>query len=188
MEVEAYIGQDDRASHARFGETRRNRVMFGPPGHAYVYLVYGMYDCLNVVTEPVGVPAALLIRAVEPLEGIEAMRIDRTLRAATRRHSLGVAAIAAQADRIAHLPVARVASGPGLVAAAFGLGTERTGTDLCDPASPIRLEPPPAGERPAVVDATPRIGIDYAGEPWTTHPWRLVERGSRSLSGPRSSR
>lgn len=66
VEVEAYIGREDRASHARFGETDRNRVMFGPPGHAYVYLVYGMYDCLNVVTEPAGAPAALLVRAVEP--------------------------------------------------------------------------------------------------------------------------
>jgi len=188
VEVEAYIGRDDRASHARFGETRRNRVMFGPPGHAYVYLVYGMYDCLNVITEPAGSPAALLIRAVEPLEGIDAMRIGRTLRATTRRHSLGAAAIAAQADRIARLPADRLASGPGLVAAAFGLGTDRTGTDLCDPASPVRLETPPANEPAAVVDATPRIGIDYAGEPWTTCPWRLIERGHGSVSGPRSSR
>ena len=77
VEVEAYIGEDDRASHARFGRTARNAVMFGPPGVAYVYLVYGMYDCLNVVTEPDGRPAAMLIRAVEPIEGADAMRAAR---------------------------------------------------------------------------------------------------------------
>ena len=162
--------------------------MYGPPGHAYVYLVYGMYDCLNVVTEPAGSPAALLIRAVEPLEGIDAMRIDRALRATTRRRNLSAAAIEAQAERIDRLPVDRLASGPGLVAAAFGLGTDRTGTDLCDPASPLRVETAPAGEPPAVIDTTPRLGIDYAGEPWTTRPWRLIERGQPSVSGPRSSR
>ncbi len=188
VEVEAYIGADDRASHARFGETRRNRVMYGPPGHAYVYLVYGMYDCLNVVTEPAGTPAALLIRAVEPLEGIDAMRIDRVVRATTRRRSLDAAATAVQAERIADLAIDRLASGPGLVAAAFGLATDRTGADLCDPASPVRLETPPAGEPRAVIDATPRIGIDYAGDPWTERPWRLIERGHPSVSGPRSSR
>src|SRR5690349_12389402 len=70
VEVEAYIGEDDRASHARFGTTDRNRVMYGPPGRAYVYLVYGMHDCLNIVTEPEGSPAALLVRAVAPIDGV----------------------------------------------------------------------------------------------------------------------
>ncbi len=77
VEVEAYIGEDDLASHARFGPTDRNRVMYGPPGTAYVYLVYGMHHCLNVVTEPTGRPAALLVRAVEPLDGVDAMRAAR---------------------------------------------------------------------------------------------------------------
>ncbi|MBI5477736.1 MAG: DNA-3-methyladenine glycosylase [Deltaproteobacteria bacterium] len=70
VEVEAYMGPSDRASHARFGATGRARVMFGPPGHAYVYLIYGMYHCLNLVTEPEGFAHAVLIRAVEPLAGI----------------------------------------------------------------------------------------------------------------------
>ncbi len=188
MEVEAYIGRDDRASHARFGETARNRVMFGPPGHAYVYLVYGMYDCLNVVTEPDGTPAAVLIRAVEPLEGIEAMRVDRIVRATGRRRSLGPERAEAEAERIAGLPAHRLASGPGLVAAAFGLGTDRTGTDLCDPHSSLRLEAAARDEVAPEVATTVRIGIDYAGEPWTTRPWRFIERGNPSVSGPASAR
>jgi DNA-3-methyladenine glycosylase len=188
VELEAYIGPDDRASHARFGETARNRVMFGPAGRAYVYLVYGMYDCLNVVTEPAGTPAALLVRAIEPLEGIEAMRVDRIVRATTRQRTLTADRAAAAADRIARLPAARLASGPGLVAAAFGLETDWTGIDLCDPVSPLRLEARPAGEARPEVMVTPRIGIDYAGQPWTARPWRFVERGHRSVSGPSATR
>jgi DNA-3-methyladenine glycosylase len=162
--------------------------MFGPAGHAYVYLVYGMYDCLNVVTEPDGAAAAVLIRAVEPLDGIEAMRLDRVLRATTRRKSLTDERIAVAAERIAAVPAHRLASGPGLVAAAFGLDTAWTGLDLCDPASALRLETPPPGEPALTVIATPRIGVDYAGEPWTSLPWRFVARGHRSVSGPAAAR
>ena len=162
--------------------------MFGPAGRAYVYLVYGMYDCLNVVTEPDGTPAAVLVRAVEPLEGVEAMRVDRVLRSTTRRRSVTGDRAHAAAERIARLPRERLASGPGLVAAAFGLDTGWTGVDLCDPASPLRLEAAPDDEpRPEVV-ATPRIGIDYAGPPWIARPWRFVERGHPSISGPTASR
>jgi DNA-3-methyladenine glycosylase len=187
VELEAYIGVDDRASHARFGETPRNRVMFGPPGHAYVYLVYGMYDCLNVVTEPEGDPAALLVRAVEPLEGVDVMRVDRVVRATTRRRRTSDQA-ATEAERIGRLPRTRLASGPGLVTAAFDLDTGWTGLDLCDPTSPLRLETAPPGEAPADVVTTPRIGIDYAGAGWAARPWRLVERGHPSASGPASGR
>ena len=184
MEVEAYIGQDDRASHARFGETARNRVMFGPPGRAYVYLVYGMYDCLNVVTEPEGWPAALLIRAVEPVEGIDAMRLDRIARARTRHRARCLDRHATEAERVRRLPAARLASGPGLVGAAFGLDTRWTGIDLCDPLSPLRLERASDGDAATTVLATPRIGIDGAGEPWTSVPWRLSLAGNPSVSGP----
>jgi len=187
VEVEAYIGPDDRASHARFGETARNRVMFGPPGHAYVYLVYGMYDCLNVVTEPAGTPAAVLVRAVEPVEGIESMRVDRAVHAAARRRRSPEAATA-EAGRIERIPAARLASGPGLVAAAFGLDTTWTGVDLCDPTSPLRLEDRPGDEGDPEIEATPRIGVAYAGPEWADRPWRFIERSHPSVSGPRSAR
>jgi DNA-3-methyladenine glycosylase len=161
VEVEAYIGVEDRASHARMGPTPRNRVMFGPPAHAYVYLVYGMHHCLNVVTEADGRPAAVLIRAVEPIEGLAAMRAAR-----------GRAAVADQ----------RLAAGPGCVGAAFGIDRSFTGLDLCDPSSPLFLAPAPAGERVPTVTSGPRIGIAYAGEPWTSRPWRLAVADSPSLS------
>ncbi len=179
VEVEGYIGEDDRASHARFGRTGRNAVMFGPPGIAYVYLVYGMYDCLNIVTEPPGHPAAVLVRAVEPLEGLATMRAARVARRVARtRRTVDVAATASTLDRVT---ARRLTAGPGLVAAAFDIDRDDTGVDLLDPGSPLRLEAPPADEpRPTVV-ATPRIGIDYAAEPWRSLPWRFViaDRASR---------
>lgn len=183
VEVEAYGGRDDRASHARFGPTVRNRVMAGPPGIAYVYLVYGMYDCLNVVCEPDGRPAAVLIRAVEPLVGIERMRHDRSRAATTRRRVAGSAAgLATAATRLAATPDHRLASGPGLVGAAYGIDTGWTDTDLCDPRSPLRLEPgtvvPDGG-----IAAGPRIGVAYAGEDWASRPWRFTLVGHRSVSG-----
>ena len=187
VELEAYAGPDDRASHARAGRTARNAVMFGPPGIAYVYLVYGMYDCLNVVTGPEGSASALLVRAVEPLEGLEAMRADRARLATARRRSLGPDP-SAEHERLARLPDRRLASGPGLVGAAFGIDRTATGTDLCDPASPLRLEGPVGSIPDAEIAATPRIGVAYAGEPWTSRPWRLVVAGHPSVSGPRAAR
>ena len=161
--------------------------MFGPPGFAYVYLVYGMYDCLNVVTEPAGSPAAVLVRAVEPVDGIDEMRAAR-LRWTGRRRRADGPAFAAERSRVAAIPVARVASGPGLVAAAFDIDRSMTGLDLCDPASPLRLEPPPAGERRPGVVAGPRVGVAYAGAEWAGRPWRLAIAGSASVSGPKLRR
>jgi len=171
VEVEAYIGATDRASHARFGPTARNRVMYGPPGIAYVYRVYGMYDLLNVVTEPADRPAAVLIRALEPLDGIEAMRAARI---AHGRAGAG----------IGRLPAHRLASGPGLVTAAFGLDRFDTGTDLCDPASTVRIAGPARSVTDDEILASPRIGVDYAAEPWRSIPWRFVIAGHPSASGP----
>jgi DNA-3-methyladenine glycosylase len=189
VELEAYIGEEDLASHARFGRTARNAVMHGPPGIAYVYLVYGMYDCLNIVTEPDGQPAALLVRAVEPLEGIGAMRSARLASWRRRRKQPPAAeAEAAEAARLDALPADRLASGPGLVAAAFGIDRTMTGLDLLDPDSSLRLEASPPTEPRPVIETTPRIGIGFAGAPWTGVPWRFIVAGHPSVSGPPSGR
>jgi len=177
VEVEAYAGPDDEASHARFGRTARNAVMFGPPGIAYVYLVYGMHDCLNVVAGPDGTAAAVLIRAVEPEEGIAAMRAARIARARPHAGRGGAAA-----KRLALLPDARLASGPGLVGAAFGIDRRDGGLDLCDPGEGLRLEPALGRVRRSVVGSGPRIGVGYAGEAWRSRPWRLGRLDSPSLS------
>ena len=163
--------------------------MFGPPGIAYVYLVYGMHACLNVVTEEPGAPAALLVRAVGPVAGVDLMRADRLVRAAANRRATTAAQATADAVRIERIPNRRLASGPGLVAAAFGLDPTWTGVDLCEIRSALRLESSPDGNVPpeAIVES-PRIGIAYAGEPWTSHPWRLSIAGDPSVSEPHPGR
>jgi DNA-3-methyladenine glycosylase len=193
VEIEAYIGASDLASHARMGRTRRNAPMFGPPGHAYVYLVYGMYHCLNVVTEPAGTPAALLVRALEPVAGTEAMRaaLDRSRErsgAGARRRPPADGDRDRATYRRRTPPDVRLAAGPGLLAAAFDIDRTCDGLDLCDPAAPLRLEAAPDGEPAPAIVTTPRIGIAYAGEPWITVPWRFLVAGSPSISGPRRSR
>lgn len=168
VEVEAYGGPEDAASHARFGPTARNRVMFGPPGIAYVYLVYGMHHCLNVVVGPPGRAAAVLIRGVEPLDGVAAMRAARAPTAPGARTA----------------PDTRLAAGPGLVGRAFGIDRAMTGIDLCDARSPVSLAPDTGPGAPVVV-ATPRIGVGYAAEPWASMPWRLHLAGSPAVSRAR---
>ena len=180
VEVEAYVGQADLASHARFGRTPRNAAMFGPPGVAYVYLVYGMYHCLNVVTEAEGAAAALLIRAVEPLAGEDRMRRARLAWLAARARRGKAVAEAAQ-RRVQALPSVRLASGPGLVCAAFSIDRSDDGCDLCDPASELRLEIAVRDE-PLSIATGPRVGIDYSPEPWRSRPWRFFVPGSASLS------
>jgi DNA-3-methyladenine glycosylase len=191
VEVEAYIGRNDLASHARSGPTRKNATMFGPPGRAYVYLVYGMYHCLNVVTEPENSPAAVLIRAVEPLAGIEEIRSARSERLAARGTARGRPEAAPGSEADPRPTDARLASGPGLVCVAFSVTRADDGVDLCDPASDLRLEQAPEGEDPgenAAVATGPRIGIDYAPEPWLSNPWRFFVPDSPSLSGRHRAR
>lgn len=146
--------------------------MFGPPGIAYVYRVYGMHDCLNVVSGPDGTASAVLVRAVEPLEGEVIMRAAR----AARERGDGA--------RIARVPAPRLAAGPGLVGAAFSVDRAEDGLDLCDPGAPLHLD---RGSRsPArLVVASPRVGIAYAGEPWVSLPWRLALADSPAVSRPR---
>jgi DNA-3-methyladenine glycosylase len=182
--VEAYDGLEDAASHARFGRTGRNAVMFGPPGRAYVYLVYGMHDCLNVVVEPDGRPAALLIRAIEPEEGIEAMRAAHLERELERRRApVDDAARARLAARLANEPASRIASGPGRVASAFGLDRSHTGLDLAAPHAWLRIEAREGATPPVVLG--PRVGVGYAAEPWQSLAWRFALADSPAVSNPR---
>jgi DNA-3-methyladenine glycosylase len=146
VEVEAYRGPEDRAAHSSRGMTPRNAVMFGLPGHLYVYLVYGLHHCLNVVGGPGAKPEAVLVRALALDEGIELARLRR-----------GSAA-----------PTPRLASGPGNVGQALGVDRGLNGADLL--AGPVWVEPR-RGRAPRI-SAGPRVGVDYAGA-WATRPWRF---------------
>jgi DNA-3-methyladenine glycosylase len=159
VEVEAYDGMLDLACHASKGRTERTEPMFGEAGRAYIYMVYGMHHCLNVVTGPAGHPAAVLLRALEPLEGR-----DRMARGTGGR-----------------IPPARIAGGPGRLTRALGIDLSLNRADLCAPGD-LFIE---AGEAvPAgMVVRGPRIGVDYAGA-WARKPWRFGVRGSTALSRP----
>lgn len=175
VEVEAYGGSEDLASHARHGRTARNASMFGPAGHAYVYRIYGLHDCLNVVTGADGDAAAVLVRAVEPLVGVERMREARVALRVGRTGRAGP-----------HDAVARLASGPGRLGAAFSVTLADDGLDLCDPRSPLRLLMGSAGSAPrGGIDASPRIGVSGSAGPWTRIAWRFFDPTSPSVSGPR---
>lgn len=155
VEVEAYLGASDPAAHAFRGLTPRTRVLFGDPGHAYVYLIYGMYECLNLVAEPAGSPGCVLIRALEPLAGIEAMR---------ERCPSGGA-------------IHRLASGPGKLTRAMGIDRGHNGVDVT--AGPLRLESD--GWIPPATAVSPRIGIRAAAD-W---PLRFYVEGNPAVSLPR---
>jgi DNA-3-methyladenine glycosylase len=153
VEVEAYLGPEDLAAHSSHGRTPRNAVMFGPPGHLYVFLVYGLHHCANVVCGPGTKPEAVLIRAAELTEGEDLARARR-----------------------GQVPRTRLAAGPGNLASAFGIDRRLDGADLL--AGPVRLL---HGPRPEAIDRTPRIGVEYAGA-WAHQPLRYLIRDDRHRS------
>ncbi len=155
VEVEAYRGGDDPASHCYRGKTPRNEVMFGPAGHLYVYFVYGMHFCANVVSLTDGVPGAVLLRAGEVVGGLEAARSRRP---------------ASRSD-------AELAKGPARLTSVLGLERGHNGVDLTDPDSPVRLYAgdPVAPER---IQAGPRVGVAVAMDV----PWRFWIAGSPAVS------
>ncbi len=156
VETEAYPGRDDLASHSARGVTARTRVIFGAPGHAYVYLIYGMYTCLNLVAEPDGTPGCVLIRALEPVAGVEDMRRRRP---AARR-------------------IEDIARGPGRLTMAMGIALADYGADVTRGRLVVRE---PGLPQAIEIDVTPRIGIRVCAE----RPLRFVLRGNRFVSGPR---
>lgn len=161
VEVEAYLGGDDPASHAYRGETARNRVMFGPPGFAYVYLIYGFHFCVNAVCHRAGCAEAILIRAIEAEFGVETMGRSRVVDKAIR-----------------------LSNGPGKLCAALAIDRKLDGTDLCDAESPLFIARNPQIARfreqrgPVVIDK--RIGITKAAH----LPLRFFLGGSPFISRP----
>lgn len=149
IECEAYRGEEDQACHAKAGRTARTRVMYGPPGHAYVYFTYGMHWLFNCVTETEGYPAAVLIRAILPTEGVETI-----------------------AERRAGQPPKHWTDGPAKLCQALGIDGELHGADLCTEDAALFFE---AGRPVAQGSVTtgPRVGLNTVPEPWKSMPWRF---------------
>lgn len=169
VEVEAYAGEDDPACHAAPGLTARNRPLYGPPGHAYVYLNYGLHFLLNAVTEPIGSPGAVLIRAVLPLDGLEAMRRRRMPRPGAGEGG----------------PDVVLGRGPGNVTRAFGVTLRHNRLDLCGSRLYIEDRGVPVG----AIRWSGRVGITVG----TERRWRAYLDGCAAVSSapsgsPRRSR
>jgi DNA-3-methyladenine glycosylase len=153
VETEAYLGEDDGAAHSARGITPRTRVIFGPPGHAYVYFIYGMYDCLNIVCEPEGVAGCVLIRALEPVSGLERMREHRP--GARRDEDL--------------------ANGPGKLTKALGIKITHNGADVTK--GPITIHKPERAPQFEIA-TSPRIGITKSAD----LPLRFFIKGNSCVS------
>jgi DNA-3-methyladenine glycosylase len=155
-ETEAYIGQKDLGCHAKAGRTMRTQVMYGPPGHAYVYFTYGHHWMLNVVTQREGYPAAVLIRAIQPVEGVGAM---------SRRRAGGDT------------------RGPGKLTQAMGITHRENGLDITKSTSGLWIE---AGIQvpKSLVTKGPRVGLNTVPEPWKSKPWRFLVRDVLPVDGP----
>ena len=164
VEVEAYIGEDDPACHAAPGPTPRNAPLYGPPGMAYVYFNYGVHWLVNAVVEPAGAPAAVLIRALEPIDGLEHMRLRR----ARKKHGGVVEWTGVDAD---------LCRGPGNLTRALGITGAQNREPLFD--GTLRIERAPRRAAVLPVAWSPRIGIRVG----TEHPWRAYVPGHPSVSG-----
>ena len=150
IETEAYCGEEDLGCHAKAGRTPRTEVMYGPPGHAYVYFTYGMHWLFNFVTRPEGQPEAVLLRAVHPTEGLDIV-----------------------AERRGHQPARLWTDGPAKVTQAFGIDGQHNRLDLAAPEAIIFVEPgePVPDEW---VTTGPRVGFFTVPEPWKSKPWRFL--------------
>jgi len=150
IEAEAYRGEEDQGCHAYHGRTPRTQVMYGPPGHAYVYFTYGMHWMLNFVVEAEGFPAAILIRTIHPVEGIDIM-----------------------AARRASQPPQHWTDGPAKICQALNIDRKLNGCDLCAPDSELFVEyDGPIPDASATIG--PRVGLYSVPEPWKSIPWRFV--------------
>jgi DNA-3-methyladenine glycosylase len=186
VELEAYLGPHhatpDRASHSHRGPTPRNQVMFGPPGHAYVYFIYGLYYCMNVTCEPIGRAGCILLRALEPVAGVAAMAKNRGLELAAERET--ALPPSRQKRREKEAPRAKeweaLASGPSRLCQALAITRERdNGVDLLDARSSLQVRDD--GFRATRVRVTARIGIRHAAE----LPLRFCLEGHGCVSGPK---
>jgi DNA-3-methyladenine glycosylase len=169
VETEAYLGARDAASHAfRNRRTARTEPMFGPPGTAYVYFTYGMHHCLNVVCGRVGVPAAVLLRALRPIAGLDQMRARRPSAAAK--------------------PDTALCSGPARLCQAMDVDRRLNAIDLTV-SEDLWIARPPDGRSPksSQIAAGPRIGVDYAGD-WASKPLRFWITDDANVSGAPASR
>ena len=170
VEVEAYIGESDPACHAAPGPTARNAPLYGPPGFAYIYLNYGIHPLVNAVTEPEGSPAAVLIRALEPLEGVDVMRRRRARRMKGRR-----------SRTTSVLSLHDLCRGPGNLTMAMGITLAQNGDDLCGTCVYIEDRGLPQAHE---ISWGPRIGIRVG----TERAWRAFLETHPAVSGRRASR
>lgn len=148
-EAEAYRGEEDQACHARAGLTKRTKVMYGQPGHAYVYFTYGMHWMLNFVTEAEGYPAAVLIRAILPVEGLDRIAVRR-----------------------ANIPAQSWTNGPAKICQALGINGSQHGADLCASEAEIFVEIVQTVDQSSITTG-PRVGLNNVPEPWKSIPWRF---------------
>ena len=177
-EVEAYAGEADPASHAYRGKTRRNAVMYGPPGHAYVYFTYGMHFCVNVVCLPAGSASAVLLRAGTVTEGEDLARARRT-------RPRGVRGDGSPREKEAQIASRDLARGPARLCQALGIDRSLDGADVCAAGSPLRVRWPGARrtDRSAKIISGPRVGIARAAEV----PWRFWIQGDATVSAYRAN-